>query len=73
MPFTFSWYGVKNEPHIYIPKTMLAFEGFLLVLKGNSPEFQVCRLPAHLPRLAWSCLAQLPIACIPGLLVASLA
>ena len=40
------------QPDLYSPKSACTTEGFLLVLYSNSPVFQDCWLPAHLPRLA---------------------
>ena len=48
---------------IYIPQTMLALRGFLLLLFSNSPVCQDSWVSALLPHLP-----QLPIACISGLL-----
>ena len=44
--------GIKERNPWFIPQTVLALEGFLLLLYRTSPRFHDCWLSAHLPRLA---------------------
>jgi len=46
-------FDVFTKNVVIVPQTVLAFEGFLLVLLGNCPDDQDCSSSAHLPRLAY--------------------